>query len=265
MDIIIQAYSGVMSVTGFPDSPPLKTGIAVADFLGGTHLYGAIMTALYERGRTGRGRLVEVAMQEAIYPTLASSLGLVHDGSPASTRVGNQHSGLAVAPWSVYDTRDGHVTIVCVKDEHWHHLTRAMEQPLLKDDPRFHTNVERVKNLEALDAAILAWTSGRTRHEIVELAHQYRFPAAPVRTLQEVMNDPGMHERGMLETIDHPELGRTVVPGSPIRIHGARRPKTVPSPKLGQHTDEILRDWLGMDEAGIARLRDLAAISPEKP
>lgn len=249
MDIIVQAYSGVMSVTGFPGGEPLKAGIAVADFMGGVHLYGGIVTALYERSRTGEGRLVEVAMQEAVYPALASSLGLIQDDPEGTvqTRTGNHHSGLSVAPWSVYKASDGHIAIVCVKEAHWQQLTVVMGQPELQQDPRFLTNADRCENMDDIDALIEQWTVRHAREHIVELANRHRFPAAPVRTLVEVQSDRSMHERGMLEKIEHPELGDTVLPSSPIRIHGAGKPEAMPSPRLGQHLEEVYCGWLGLD------------------
>ena len=127
MDLTVQAVSGAMSVTGFPDGPPVKSGPAFADFLSGTHLYGAVMTALFERSRTGQGRLVEVAMMETIYPALASNLSLLH-GTPGAvtTRTGNRHGGLSIAPYNVYPASDGYVAILCIKETHWANLLRAM-------------------------------------------------------------------------------------------------------------------------------------------
>jgi crotonobetainyl-CoA:carnitine CoA-transferase CaiB-like acyl-CoA transferase len=115
MDLTVQAMAGIMSVTGFPDRPPVKAGPALCDFFGGTHLYAGIMTALFERERTGRGRLVEVAMQEAVYASLASNLGLHYgSGGAAPERTGNRHGGLAESPYNVYPTQDGHIAIICV-------------------------------------------------------------------------------------------------------------------------------------------------------
>jgi len=260
MDVIVQAYSGVMSVTGFPGSRPVKAGIAVADFLGGTHLYAAILTALYERNRTGKGRMVEVAMQEAVYPALASSLGLIHGNDSASTRTGNHHSGLSVAPWSVYEAGDGHVAIVCVKEDHWHQLTLAMEQPGLQADPRFLSNADRCRHMDVLDRIVEQWARTQTRERIVDLARKFRFPAAPVRTLAEVRNDRGMHERGMLEQVIHPEMGEAILPNSPLRIHGTEVPVTTPSPRLGEHCDEVYGEWLGIDPAELQDLREQGVI-----
>ncbi|MEN3974854.1 CoA transferase [Emcibacter sp. SYSU 3D8] len=256
MDLTVQAVSGAMSVTGFPDGPPLKSGPAFVDFLSGTHLYGAVLTALFERTRTGKGRLVEVAMIETVYPALASNLSLLHGAAGAvTTRTGNRHGGLAIAPYNVYPAGDGHVAILCIKEAHWSNLLRAMGRDDLAGDPRFSTNALRVRNLEATDQVVEAWTAARTRAEIFAAIKQFRIPCAPVRDLEEVMNDPHMHERGMLERVDHPELGPVVLPTSPLRIHGAERPATVPSPLLGQHNDEIYGDMLGLTAAEIAALR----------
>jgi crotonobetainyl-CoA:carnitine CoA-transferase CaiB-like acyl-CoA transferase len=256
MDLTIQAVSGIMSVTGFPDGPPVKAGPAVVDFLGGIHLYAAVVTALYERQLTGEGRLVEVAMQETVYPTLASNLAFLYNSEGETPpRTGNRHGGLAIAPYNVYPATDGHVAVICVMDAHWVALAEALGRPELAQDPRFSTNAARVRHLAETDAIVEGWTRGLTRREIFEATKRHRVPSAPVRDLREVMHDPHMHARGMLEWIDHPDLGRIVVPGSPLRYHGADRVPTTPSPRLGQHNAEVYGEWLGLAEDEIAALR----------
>lgn len=256
MDVTIQASSGMMSVTGMPDGPPMRAGASIVDFLSGVHLYAGIMTALYERTQTGEGRLVEVAMQDTAYPTLASNLGFTYRGSGAlPPRVGNRHGGLALAPYNVYEAKDGHIAVVCVTEPHWHKMLAAMGREDLKDDPRFSTNKARVENLLQTDEVVQQWASARTRDELVALSKQHGFPAAPVRNLIEVMNDPHMHARGMLEWFEDQDLGRIVLPGSPLMIHGADRVATVSSPKLGQHNQEIYGQWLGMSDASIEALK----------
>ncbi len=257
MDLTVQATSGIMSVTGFPDGPPTKAGPALVDFLGGIHLYAGVLTALYERHFTGIGRLVEVAMQETVYPALASSLGYVHKtGGALPPRTGNRHSGLASAPYNVYRAADGHVAITCVVEAHWAGLLAAMGRPELASDPRFADNAARVANLDATDAAVEAWTATLPKEAIAALARRHRVPCAPVRDLLEVMNDPHMHARGMLEWIDHPEFGRLVAPNSPLRLHGADAVPTRPSPGLGEHDEAVYRDWLGLSGDEIAALRE---------
>lgn len=260
MDLTVQAVSGVMSVTGFPDGPPVKSGSAIADFISGTHLYAAVVTALFERERTGRGRLVEVAMQEAVYPTLASSLGMMHGLGGVPPRTGNRHGGLAIAPYNVYPARDGYIAVICVSENHWGNLARAMGRSELADDPRFATNAARVANIDETDAVVSAWSSGLTRAEIFELTRKHRIPSAPVRDLVEVTADPHMHVRGMLEEIDHPELGRITVPNSPLRFHGMEPLPTTPSPRLGEHNGEVYGRLLGLSDTEIEDLRAEGAI-----
>ncbi|HYL34710.1 MAG TPA: CoA transferase [Bryobacteraceae bacterium] len=256
MDLTVQAATGVMSVTGFPDGPPVKAGAAVADFLGGIHLYAATVTALYERVRTGCGRLVEVSMQDAVYPTLASNLGFLYNTrGEVPPRTGNRHGGLAIAPYNVYRAKDGHVAIICAVENHWTNLLTAMGREDLKDDPRFAGNAQRVENLADTDALVQAWTESLSKEEIFALTKRYRVPSAPVRDLREVMHSPHLHQRGMLEWIEHPELGKIAVPGSPLRFHGTDRVATTPSPRLGQHNVEIYGGWLGLSEEDIQRLQ----------
>ena len=255
MDLTVQASSGIMSVTGFPDGPPTKAGPAVVDFLGGAHLYAGVLTALYERHFTGEGRLVEVAMQETVYPALASALGYVHaTGGTVPPRTGNRHSGLASAPYNVYRAADGHVAITCVVEAHWIALVAAMQQPELADDARFATNASRVANIDATDAVVQTWTATLGKAEIYALAQRHRIPCAPVRDLLEVMNDPHMHARNMLEWIDHPTFGRLVVPNSPLRLHGIETVPATPSPGLGENNEEVYRGWLGLSEGEFAGL-----------
>jgi len=259
LDVTVQASSGVMSITGAEGGPPMRSGPALADFLGGVHLYSGVVTALYERERSGRGRLVEVAMQEAVYPTLLSDLGLMYRGGGVQLpRRGNHHG--AVAPYNVYPTRDGHIALLCISDEHWLRLLQAMDREDLRDDARFASPVTRTENVEEVDAVVEAWTRELTRDEVCKLTELHRVPSAPVRDLAEVTSDPHMHERGMLHRIDHPELGEVVLPGSPIRIHETSIPELVPSPSLGQHNDELYGTWPGLSEEEIAGLRERGVI-----
>ena len=136
MDMTIQAASGIMSVTGFPDGPPVKAGPTLVDFMGGIHLYAGIVTALYDRDRSGIGRLVEVAMQEAVYPTLAASYDYYYRTGEIPPRTGNRQSGLNSAPYNVFATADGHVAIHVVTEAHFQNLLKAIGREDLKDDPR---------------------------------------------------------------------------------------------------------------------------------
>ena len=256
MDLTVQAASGVMSITGFADGPPVKAGPAVVDFMSGVHLYGAVVTALYERTFTGRGRLVEVAMQESIYPSLASNLSFLYNSQGGvPPRTGNRHGGLAIAPYNVYAAADGYIAVITVVEEHWKSLLKAIGRQDLKDDVRFASNAARVTVMAEVDGLIEAWTRTLTKAEAFAILKRHRVPSAPVRDLAEVMHDPHMHARGMLERIDHPDLGEIVVPTSPLRFHGADKVETVPSPRVGQHNGDVYGDWLGLSAEEIEQLR----------
>ena len=141
MDLTVQAMSGVMGITGFPEREPVKAGPALCDFFAGVHLYGGIVTALLDRERTGRGRTVEVAMLDAVYASLASTLGMCFgQGWKDAGRTGNRHGGLAESPYNVYPTSDGYIAIICVGEQHWKNLLDAMGRKDLHDDPRFQTS-----------------------------------------------------------------------------------------------------------------------------
>ena len=260
MDFTIQAASGIMSVTGDPDGPPMKAGPTLVDFMGGIHLYGAVLTALLQRTATGQGQLVEVAMQEAVYPTLASSYDYHLRTGQVPPRAGNRQAGLSSAPYNAFQTSDGWVAIHVVTDNHWQNLLRAMDQTDLLDDPRFTTNAARTENMSATEALVTAWTLRHTKADIVAAAKRYKIPAAPVRNAIEVMNDPHMHERGMLQRIDHPALGPIVVPNSPLRLHGADRVEPIPSPSLGQHNEQVYGEWLGLGTEQMDALKRAGAI-----
>jgi crotonobetainyl-CoA:carnitine CoA-transferase CaiB-like acyl-CoA transferase len=261
MDLTVQAASGIMSITGFPDGPPVKAGPAIVDFMSGIHLYAAVVTALYDRAVTGRGRLVEVAMQEAVYPALASNLSFLYNRKgEMPPRTGNAHGGLAISPYNVYATSDGHIAIITVTEDHWQNILTAIGRSDLKDDPRFSSNALRVKHMADVDAIVEGWSRTVPRDEAIAILKRHRVPSAPVRNLKEVMGDQHMHERGMLEEIDHPELGRITVPTSPLRFHGADKVETTPSPRVGQHNDDVYGGWLGLAPHEIAALRSSGAI-----
>jgi crotonobetainyl-CoA:carnitine CoA-transferase CaiB-like acyl-CoA transferase len=255
MDMTIQAASGIMSVTGDPDGPPMKAGPTLVDFMGGIHLYAAILTALYDRDRSGEGRLVEVAMQETVYSSLAASFEYYHRTGQPPPRAGNRQAALSSAPYNVYPAADGHVAIHVVTEAHWKNLAKAMGREDLIEDPRFATNADRIADMDETDAVVAEWTRTLPKMEVFQRLKAGRVPCAPVRTAPEVMHDRHRHERGMLVDIEHPELGAITVPTSPLRLHGLGKAPAGPSPLVGQHNAEIYGGWLGLSESEVAALK----------
>ena len=252
MDLTVQAMSGIMSITGFPDRPPVKSGPALCDFFAGVHLYGGIVTALYEREKTGKGRVVEVSMQESAYASLSSNLGMYFgQGGKNPPRTGNRHGGLAEAPYNVYPTRDGHVAIICNNNRHFHALLEAMKRTDLKDHPFYRDLPSRVAHIDDVDELVGSWTATLARDEIVQLLLEHRVPHAPVRELSEVVNDPHMHERGTLQWIDHPQFGRVVLQHSPMRYDGTPLLPLTPSSALGAENRAVYAGWLGLSDRDV--------------
>jgi formyl-CoA transferase len=261
MDLTVQAISGVMSVTGQSDGPPLKAGPAVCDFFGGVHLYGAIMTALFDRFRTGIGREVEVSMMEAVYASLSSNLGLYY-GSDGQTpmRTGNRHGGMSLCPYNVYPTQDGYVAIICNHQRHWEALVLAMGQPELGCDSRMMTMKDRVTHMDLVDDTIGAWTRGQGKQAVFDLLTHHRVPCAPVRDISEVVADPHLRARGMLRDIEHPEFGSITVSSSPIRFTDMPPLAPKASRRLGEDNGEVLCDFFNEPRSQLDGWRDRGII-----
>ncbi|MBX9905145.1 MAG: CoA transferase [Burkholderiales bacterium] len=261
MDISIQAMSGAMSVTGFPDGPPTKIGPALCDFSAGVHLYGAVVTALYEREKTGHGQRVEVAMLDAIYFSLASSLGLYFaSGNYGGAvnfeqRTGNTHSGRASAPYSVYQVKDGYIAILCTNNKHWVSLAKVMGREDLAADPRFDSAKKRATLSEEVDRIVGEYAAQYKRDELFAILSPHHIPCAPVRDLAEITNDRHLHERGMLEWMEHPQYGRIAAARSPLRFENQELAKLKPSAELGENNDEVYGEWLGISKEELAALK----------
>ena len=245
MDLTVQAIGGIMSINGPETGPPMKAGAAICDFVGGVHLYAGIVTALYEREKTGLGGVVEVAMQEAIYPVLTSNIASLHKNKwKQPARRGNKHPTQGSAPYNVYETTDGYIAIICVKDAHWLSLLKVIAREDLLTDQRFKTQALRATNENVVDEIVENWTKTKTKDQAAELLKTNKIPAAPVRNLEEVTQDEHMHERGMLNNINHPTMGDVILPKSPIRFHKTPESELNIEPTIGQHTREVLVEWL---------------------
>ncbi len=264
MDVTIQAMSGITNATGDADGPPTKAGAAVCDFLAGIHLCAGILGALVQRERTGEGQRVEVAMHEAAVIALASAMGAVMDGDTSvPDRTGNRHPALAMAPYNTYPCTDGYVAIFTSAERHWHSMCRMLGRPELLDDPDFSSTIGRAKRMAEVDDMVGAWTITRSKDEVLKLLNEAHVPCAPVKTAREVAYDPHLEARGFWVDIVHPRRGPTRVPISPIRLHtGGKSEIRSPAPMLGQHTEAVLAEMLGLAADELARLRDAGVTTP---
>lgn len=260
MDVTVQAMSGVVASTGFEDGPPVKAGPAVVDFAAGSHLATAVVAALLQRERSGRGQHVEVAMQDAILPTLTSNIaGLLEAEGDFPERTGNRHGGLAVCPYNIYPVVDGWMAILCLRPRHWTDLCRLMGRHDLAADPALATPAGRVLKMDDIDAAVSSWTSGLAGDVAFRMLQEADIPAAPVRSLRDVLEDPVLVDRGMLRSVGDGDRASTVL-GSPLQMGESPFPEPTPAPRLGEDTDAVLRDVLGLGPEEIARLHDSGVV-----
>ena len=263
MDLTVQAMSGVMAVTGNAGEPPVKAGPAVCDFFGGIHLYGAIVTALYRRATTGEAATVEVSMMSSVFPSLLSNLGMATRGAKTTARTGNRHGGLTMSPYNVYPTSDGAIAILSVSEPHWRAIASVLGHSEWCDDARFANKTARIRHMEEVDAMIGRETVQYGKAELFERLVRARVPCAPVRELPEVINDPHLHESGMLKWRDHPEFGEVLTHGSPLEFKGEKPAAYRPSSRLGADTQEVLGGMFGLDAARIAALGRQGAFAAE--
>ena len=255
MDITVQAHMGPLSVTGHTDQDPVKAGVAFIDFLGGAHLYGAIVTALLDVERTGEGRLVETSMAEAAYHTLCSNLLSWHQTGTA-TRTGNKHAALGVAPYDVYQCLDGHVALISVTNKHWRAVLEVIERTDLFEDARFRHNTDRAQHMQDVDDLVKGWTCSRPRSEVAERMSKAGVPIAIVRTVDEVVNDAHLIEREFLQWVTHDTLGDIPLPHSPLRFHGSRLRELEVFHPVGADNEAIYQEFLGLTPEEINERQD---------
>ncbi len=254
MDITVQAMTGVVAVTGDDGQPPMKAGPALCDILGGVHLYAAITTALVRRERTGVGAVLDVAMQDAVFPTLITALGAYYQRGGTPPRTGNRHQGLAVAPYNVYRAKDGHVAIIGIRERHWQSLAKAMGRPELAVDERFRDMRARARNMAATDAAVEAWTSTLAKAEVFRICQQHDVICAPVQSLEDVLHDPHLLERGALGKLAHETYDEVILPSTPLRFEGEETP-TVKLPRAaGADNVKVYGELLGLSAEAVATL-----------
>jgi CoA:oxalate CoA-transferase len=254
LDLTIQAMSGLMSTTGERGGRPLKAGVPIADFMSGAHLYGAIATALYERERTGVGRVLEVSMLESVFAALLPAAGHAYSSNGVPERSGNRHVADSYVPFDTFETADGWVAIVCATDEHWQNLCAAMDRPDLRANESLQGLHGRVARIEEITAIIADWTTTRTRDQICDVCERHHVPAAPLRDVTEVLTDAHLHARGFL-TNHSAQTGTVALPNSPMRYGGSELRPLTAAPELDEHTDAVLAELCGLGETELDALR----------
>jgi formyl-CoA transferase len=247
MDSTIQAACGFINATGYPDGNGVRTPSTFIDMGTGSHITTAVVAALFDRERRGRGQKVEVAMLDVAMPAMTSLLQAALQGRPIK-RPGTRHPG--VAPTNVYPTADGELLLFCVTEKHWQEVARLAGRADLIDDPRFADHASRVQIVDEVDEVVGAWTLTLTRDALMDILIERGIPAAPVRTVHEIVANPEAAGTGMLLDSHYPLRGAIRVLGSPLRFSSDDRTTgPTPPPMLGADTDAILGEiGIGADE-----------------
>ena len=253
MDSTIQAASGFISVTGFDDGPGVRTPTTFIDMGTGSHLVSGILAALIQRGRTGRGQKVEVAMLDMALPSMSGLIANELEGKPY-TRMGNRHR--AACPSNVYETADGQILIFCVSESHWKTVVRLMDREELLTSARYKDHAARFAIADEVDAIVSEWSRAHGRDELVQILLEHHVPCAPVRTVAEVVADPETKRRNMLLESEFPTRGPIAVLGSPVKLSDGdySRAALNPPPALGQHTAQVLAA-VGIEAQELEELR----------
>jgi crotonobetainyl-CoA:carnitine CoA-transferase CaiB-like acyl-CoA transferase len=256
-DYLIQGYAGWMSVTGEPDGPPGKCGVSVVDFAGGYASVAALLAGLWDAQRTGVGRDIDISLLDTAVSMLSYfAIWALNRDWQADRVADSGHQSLV--PAQNFPTRDGWIVVFCNKEKFWLALVEAMGLAEVGCDPRFATFADRLAHKEALLPILKGRFSERTTADWLERLRG-RVPCAPVNTLAQALEDEQVRARGMIVEVEHPELGRLREVASPVRTAGTAQ-APAPAPRLGEHTDELLRELLQYEPARIAALRSSGAL-----
>jgi len=258
LDSTIQAVSGFISVTGETDGPGTRTPATFIDMATGSHLVSGILAALIQRGRTGQGQKVEVAMLEVSLPSMSGLIANELEGKPYR-RMGNRHR--AACPSNVYQTADGQILIFCINESNWQTLLRLMHREEISQSGRYKDHAARFAIADEVDAIVSQWTQARKRDELVQVLLDNHVPCAPVRTVAEVIADPETRRRGMLLESESATRGPIAVMGSPLKLSGGDYSQAPlnPPPVLGEHTGEVLAT-IGIEGQELEELRKAGTI-----
>src|SRR5262245_5631642 len=253
-DMIAQAMGGTMGVNGFPDAPPVRPGPTIGDTGTGMLCAMGIVAALYQRVATGRGQHIQIAMRDAMLNYCRTPMSRQSARQDVLPRGGNNISGMA--PAGLYKCAPGGLDDWCYifasrgNEDHWRRLVRAIGREDLLDDPRMADGTTRFQNQEAVDAAITEFTSKRGKREVMEIIAGAGGPCGAVLNTLEVLHDPDLHARGMMQTIDHPVRGPVIVSGWPLRMSDTKVP-IKSAPIHGADSEAVYGEWLGHSEAEV--------------
>jgi crotonobetainyl-CoA:carnitine CoA-transferase CaiB-like acyl-CoA transferase len=252
-DLIVQAWGGLMSITGTSDGEPVKVGVAIIDLVAGLMLGKAIVAALFAREKIGVGQRIDTSLLEAEVASLINVGSNYLIGGNIPARWGNAHPN--IVPYQNFKTADGYLVIGVASETIWKRFCAGVGRADLAQDPRFENNSRRVANRAELIELLSKMFLERDNDTWFKLLTEAEVPCAPVQTVDQVFQAPQVLHRDMLMEVDHPTAGKVRMAGIPVKF--SKTPASVrrPPPLLGEHNEEVLKNWLGMGAAAIAELK----------
>ena len=252
-DMIIQGMGGIISITGEPDGPPVRVGTSISDITAALFTAIGVLSALQHRTRTGMGQLVDVAMLDSLVAVLENAVVRYFATGEVPGPLGARHP--AITPFEAFASADGHVIIALGNDTLWAKFCEHVGRPGLITDERFRTNADRTENHGDLFPILSEIMATRTTEDWVRDLGDIGVPCGPINAMDKVVSHPQVQAREMVTQISHALTGSVSVPGVPIKLSETPGSVEVPAPSLGEHTDEVLIDVLGMSAEDVAILR----------
>jgi crotonobetainyl-CoA:carnitine CoA-transferase CaiB-like acyl-CoA transferase len=257
-DLIIQGEGGIASLTGDPNGPPYKVGASQADIVAGMMGFQGILLALLARAQTGQGQKVDIGMLDCQVAMLTYQAGIYFATGETPTRMGNQHP--TITPYETYRCQDGYINLACGNDSMWRRFCKAIGQEAWTADSRFQTNAERVKHRRQLSALLEPVMLQKTAQAWIETLRKYGIPCGRIQSVRDVCESPQIQSRDMVVGLEHPKAGAIRVTGVPIKLSATPGAVTAPPPLLGEHTSQVLTEWLRLSSAEVEQLRQAGAI-----
>lgn len=252
-DLIVQAWGGLMSITGSPDGEPVKVGVAIIDLVAGLMLGKAITAALFVREKIGVGQRIDTSLLEAEIASLINVGSNYLIGGKVPTRWGNAHPN--IVPYQNFQTADGYLVIGVASEVIWKRFCQAIGRADLADDRRFADNSKRVENRAELISLLSEIFLKRNKETWFKQLTEAEVPCAPVQSIDRVFQAPQVLHRGMLIEVEHPTAGKVRMAGIPVKLSLTPASVRMPPPLLGEHNSEILKNWLGMNAEAIEELK----------
>ncbi|MBU0544536.1 MAG: CoA transferase [Proteobacteria bacterium] len=259
-DLTIQATSGIMGLTGFPDGAPVRCGAWIGDMLSSLYSVIGILAAIVSREKTGKGERIDIAMNDACFSMCTDEALDLNISLGQPVRTGNRL--LRLAPWNSYQTNDGYVVICVANNLQWHSFLEVIGREDLKSDPRFKDQQDRYRYADDIEEIVESWVKKLTKAEVVERMNQKKVPCEAIAEFDEVLENPQLKHREMIQEVMHPFSGGTGLraAGFPIKFSRLKTDPLTPAPYPGQHSEGLYREILDIPQEKIEALKKQGVI-----